>query len=100
MKISPNEMAAQADNAEQFLKQIANSNRLMVLCVLVEGERSVGELNELVPISQSALSQHLAKLRDARFVSTRRESQTIYYRLADPRVKVLLDSLYSMFCTP
>ncbi|MBV1920546.1 MAG: metalloregulator ArsR/SmtB family transcription factor [Pseudomonadales bacterium] len=100
MKISPNEMAAQADNAELFLKQIANNNRLMVLCVLVEGERSVGELNELVPISQSALSQHLAKLRDAGFVSTRRESQTIYYQLADPRVKVLLDSLYSMFCTP
>ena len=100
MKISPTEMAAQADNAERFLKQIANSNRLMVLCVLVEGERSVGELNELVPISQSALSQHLAKLRDAGFVSTRRESQTIYYQLADPRVKVLLESLYSMFCTP
>ena len=100
MKISPSEMANQAENAEKFLKQIANSNRLMVLCVLVEGEKSVGELNDLVPVSQSALSQHLAKLRDAGFVSTRRESQTIFYQLADPRVKVLLESLYAMFCIP
>ena len=97
MKISPAEMA---DQAERFLKKLANSNRLMVLCVLIEGELSVGELNELVPISQSALSQHLAKLRDAGFVSTRRESQTIYYQLADPRVKVIIESLYTMFCAP
>lgn len=100
MKISPVEMASQAKNAEKFLKQIANSNRLMVLCVLVEGEKSVGELNDLIPVSQSALSQHLAKLREAGFVSTRRESQTIFYQLADPRVKALLESLYTMFCIP
>ncbi len=98
MKISPAEMAVQAESAEQFLKKLANSNRLMVLCLLIEGERSVGELNELVPISQSALSQHLAKLRDAGFVSTRRESQTIFYQLADPRVKVIIEHLYAMFC--
>ncbi len=100
MKISPAEMAKNASDAEQFLKQLANSKRLMVLCVLIEGERSVGELNEQIPISQSALSQHLARLREAGFVSTRRESQTIYYQLADPRVKNVIQDLYSMFCTP
>lgn len=100
MKISPAEMAENAQDAEQFLKQLANRNRLMVLCVLVDGEYSVSELNQQVPISQSALSQHLAKLREAGFVSTRRESQTIFYQLADPRVKTVIRQLYGMFCSP
>lgn len=98
MKISPAEMAKHASDAESFLKQLANSKRLMVLCVLSQGELSVSDLNEQIPISQSALSQHLAKLRDAGFVSTRRESQTIYYQLSDPRVKTIIDSLYTLFC--
>ncbi len=98
MKISFTEMAARSTDAEKFLKQLANGKRLMILCVLAEGELSVGELNLQVPISQSALSQHLAKLRDAGFVATRRESQTIYYQLADPRVKTIIQSLYKMFC--
>jgi len=72
----------------------------MVLCILLEGEVSVGELNEQLPISQSALSQHLAKLREAGFVSTRRESQTIFYQLSDPRVERVIKDLYRMFCTP
>ena len=98
MKISFNEMAGRAVEAEQFLKQLANGNRLMVLCALSEGELSVGELNEQIPLSQSALSQHLAKLRSAGFVSTRRESQTIYYQLADKRVKAIVKDLYRLFC--
>lgn len=98
MKISPTEMAKQADNAERFLKQLANGKRLMVLCVLSEGELSVSDLNQQIPISQSALSQHLAKLRDAGFVTTRRESQTIYYQLSDPRVKTIIQDLYALFC--
>lgn len=98
MKINPGDMAENAEQAEQFLKQLANGNRLMVLCTLLEGEMSVGELNEQVPVSQSSLSQHLAKLREAGFVSTRRESQTIYYQLADPRVKKVIQDLYAMFC--
>ena len=65
----------------------------MVLCVLIEDERSVGELNEQIPISQSALSQHLAKLREAGFVNTRREVWAIYYQLADPRVKTVIQDL-------
>lgn len=98
MKINPADMAKNASQAEQFLKQLANGNRLMVLCTLLEGEMSVGELNEQVPVSQSSLSQHLAKLREAGFVSTRRESQTIYYQLADPRIKKVIQDLYAMFC--
>jgi ArsR family transcriptional regulator, virulence genes transcriptional regulator len=98
VKISPAKMAENAFDAEQFLKQLANGKRLMLLCVLLEGEQSVGELNAQIPISQSALSQHLARLREAGFVSTRRESQTIYYQLADPRVKTLIRDLYAMFC--
>ena len=98
MKINPGDMAENAEQAEQFLKQLANGNRLMVLCTLLEGEMSVGELNEQIPVSQSSLSQHLAKLREAGFVSTRRESQTIYYQLADPRVKKVITDLYAMFC--
>ncbi len=99
MKIELANMAENALQAEQFLKQLANSNRLMVLCALIEGEMSVGELNEQVPVSQSSLSQHLAKLREAGFVSTRRESQTIYYQLADTRVRTVIEDLYTMFCS-
>ncbi|MFA7554665.1 MAG: metalloregulator ArsR/SmtB family transcription factor [Spongiibacteraceae bacterium] len=100
MKINPADMAKNAVQAEQFLKQLANGNRLMLLCTLLEGEKSVSELNEQVLVSQSSLSQHLAKLREAGFVSTRRESQTIYYQLADPRVKTVIQDLYSLFCHP
>jgi len=98
MKISITEMAERSAEAEVFLKQLANSKRLMILCVLSEGELSVGELNERVPLSQSALSQHLGKLREAGFVATRRESQMIKYRLTDPRVEKIILSLYQVFC--
>jgi len=98
MKISIAEMTERSAEAEAFLKQLANAKRLMILCVLSEGELSVGELNERVPLSQSALSQHLCKLREADFVVTRRESQTIFYRLADPRVEKIILSLYQVFC--
>lgn len=98
MKVSPEKMKERSGEAEQFLKQLANAKRLMILCVLSDGEHSVTELNIAVPISQSALSQHLAKLREAGFVSTRRESQVIYYSLADQRVSRVIAELYSMFC--
>ncbi len=98
MKIDFSEMQKGSLDAEKFLKQLANANRLMILCVLMDGEVSVGELNERVPIAQSALSQHLAKLRDSGLVTTRRESQTIYYQLADQRAAQLIGHLYEMFC--
>ncbi|WP_207905779.1 ArsR/SmtB family transcription factor [Aestuariirhabdus litorea] len=87
-----------AHSAEQLLKRMANRNRLMVLCTLMDQELSVGELNQRVPLSQSALSQHLSVLRDAGLVATRKEAQTVYYRVDDPRVGKILDALYSIFC--
>jgi DNA-binding transcriptional ArsR family regulator len=86
--------------AAAFLKAVANGNRLMILCELKAGERSVSSLEEVVPLAQSALSQHLAKLREEGLVATRREAQTIYYRLADERVGRLIDTLAELFCAP
>jgi len=76
---SAREMQKNAGQAAAFLKSLANPHRLAILCVLGEGEVSVGELNERVELSQSALSQHLAVLREENLVATRREGQTIYY---------------------
>jgi ArsR family transcriptional regulator, virulence genes transcriptional regulator len=100
MEIALEEMSQHAAAAEQLLKQLANRNRLMVLCVLSDGELSVGELNARVPLSQSALSQHLAKLRQAGLVSTRREAQTIYYRMSDPAARRIIAELYLIYCGP
>ena len=87
-----------AARAAAMLRALGNPTRLMVLCSLIEGERSVGALNERIPLSQSALSQHLAKLREEDLVATRRESQTIYYRVADPMVYELIETLYGRYC--
>jgi DNA-binding transcriptional ArsR family regulator len=89
-----------AAEAADFLKSMANECRLMVLCELVQGERTVGQLEEVAGLSQSALSQHLAKLREAKLVATRREAQTIYYSLADSGVKRLIEVLYDLYCRP
>lgn len=98
MKVNYTDMLERSAEAQAFLKQLANSSRLMILCALNEGELSVSELNCKIPLSQSALSQHLAKLRKANFVSTRRDSQIIYYRLTDTRVKTIITDLYNLFC--
>ena len=88
-----------AEGVANVLKAIGNGRRLMVLCKLVEhDERTVGDLAVDVGLSQSALSQHLAKMRDEGLVSFRRESQTLWYRIADPRVQALLASLYDLYC--
>lgn len=89
----------QARQAATLLRALANPTRLMLLCSLVEGEHSVGELNERIPMSQSALSQHLARLREEHLVATRRQSQTIFYRIADPMVLELIAPLHRRFCT-
>ena len=92
---------AKADSvrAAAFLKAVANVNRLMILCELKDGERSVSALEGVVPLTQSALSQHLAKLRAENLVKTRREAQTIYYSLADARIARLIDTLDELFCS-
>lgn len=82
------------------MKALSNPRRLMILCELHKGERSVGDLEQVVGIRQSPLSQHLAKLRSDRLVATRRESQTIYYSLADRRVKKMIGLLYKLYCPP
>lgn len=91
-------MQSNAGEAAELLRLLANETRLMVLCQLGTGEKSVGELNALVGLSQSALSQHLAKLRAEGLVATRREAQTIYYGIADGRVSRLVATLYDIFC--
>ncbi|WP_419149130.1 ArsR/SmtB family transcription factor [Pseudoalteromonas 'SMAR'] len=92
------QMAENAEQAEALLKLMANKNRLMILCSLQKQELSVSELNQAVPLAQSALSQHLASMRKAEIVTTRREGATIYYRVSDPKVALLLESLYQLFC--
>ena len=93
------EFGRHAEAAASLLKALANPHRLQILCVLGEGELSVGALNERIPLSQSALSQHLAVLRADGLVSTRRESQTIYYRvLLGPALDVIR-VLHSHFCS-
>lgn len=77
---------------------IANPKRLLILCQLAEGEASVGQIQDAVGLSQSALSQHLGKLREAGMVATRREAQTIHYRLADDETRAVMTALYGIFC--
>ena len=82
-----------------LLKAMGNQRRLMLLCKLVEhGEMTVGDLAREVALSQSALSQHLAKMREEGLVAFRRESQTLWYRIADPRTEALLATLYQLYC--
>ncbi len=92
------ELHSHVSDAARLLKALANENRLMVLCALAQGELSVGELNERVVLSQSALSQHLAVLRRDGLVKTRRQSQTIYYSLAEGPARHLIESLHGIYC--
>jgi DNA-binding transcriptional ArsR family regulator len=94
------EMARHAEQAALFLKLMANPHRLMILCHLLDTEMSVSELNAHLPLSQSALSQHLAMLRKSGLVATRREQQTIYYSLASPEVYAVMVVLHEQFCRP
>lgn len=98
--LSPNQFAAKAGEAAALLKALAHEARLMVLCQLLDGEYSAGALQKASGLSQSALSQHLARLREEGLVATRREAQTIYYRLADPNVARVLDTLAAIYCPP
>jgi ArsR family transcriptional regulator len=98
--LSTADFAAQAAVAARLLKMLGNEARLMVLCQLVEGERSVGALQRGSGLSQSALSQHLAKLREESLVATRREAQTIFYRLADPKAARVIETLAAIYCPP
>jgi len=91
-------MEGHAADAANLMKALGNESRLMILCLLAQGERSVGELNEAVPLSQSALSQQLARLRAQGLVTTRRASQTIYYALADGPADRIIRLLHDIYC--
>jgi ArsR family transcriptional regulator, virulence genes transcriptional regulator len=97
----PGTLEKQAVEVAGILRALANERRLMILCKLVEcGEANVSALAEAVDLSQSALSQHLAKMRDEGLVTFRRESQTLWYRIADPRIEQLFVTLHKLFCRP
>ena len=91
-------LQSSALRACNLLKAMANPTRLMVLCQIAEGEKSVGELEQAVGLSQSGLSQHLAVLRRKKLVTTRRVRQTIFYSLASKEAAAVMDTLYEVFC--
>lgn len=91
-------LRAHAGRAAALLRALSNENRLMILCLLIEGERSVGELNAALPLSQSALSQHLAVLREEGLVETRREAQTVFYAVASEPVREVISTLHAVYC--
>lgn len=93
------QMRERAPDAAGLMKALGNESRLMILCTLAECERSVGELNQMVPLSQSALSQQLARLRENDLVETRRESQTIYYSLAPGPADRVIHLLHEIYCS-
>jgi len=101
VNFDPASMQARASDAADLLKALANPQRLRLLCMLVGKEKAVGQLNDQLPeLSQSALSQHLARLREQGLVRTRRESQTIWYSLEEGPAQVVIATLYDIFCTP
>jgi DNA-binding transcriptional ArsR family regulator len=99
MKIKPEEMLAAANEASALLKALANPHRLMIICQLLDGERSVGELTAFLKLRDSTVSQHLALLRRDGLVATRRDGQTIWYSIASAPARELLTTVYNVYCT-
>ena len=96
---SVDELGAKAAEAALLLRALSNEHRLLILCHLIaDGELAVGELVERVGLSPSALSQHLARLREEGLVSFRRESQTLFYQVADPKAARILERLWEIYC--
>lgn len=96
--LDTSQMQLAAREACALLRAVANEHRLIILCSISQGERTVGELQQLLPLSQSALSQHLARLRRDGLVSRRRSGQHIYYSLPPGPVERILETLYELFC--
>lgn len=104
-KLAPNQSAddfsklmEQARKASDLLKALSHENRLLILCLLVEEEKSVSELEDIMQMSQAAVSQQLARLRADRLVSTRRDGRVIYYSIASSEVSSVISTLYDIFC--
>ena len=93
-------MIANAQEASEFLKALSHEARLVILCLLVEGERSVTEIEQMLSLRQPAVSQQLARLRADNLVETRRDGKNIYYMLARPEVREIIVALHPAFCRP
>ena len=91
-------MESNASRASALLKAMSNQHRLMILCQLAPGEKCVSELEEIIDLSQSALSQHLARLRRDKLVQTRRQAQTIFYSLSGEEATSVIEVLYDLYC--
>jgi DNA-binding transcriptional ArsR family regulator len=100
MKIDSSIMESAADQASELLKALSNRHRLLIICQLIDGERSVGELAEFLNLRDSTVSQHLALLRKDGLVSARRDAQTIYYSIASAPARQILKTLYQVYCAP
>jgi DNA-binding transcriptional ArsR family regulator len=100
VRIDINAMEAQANKASSVLGALSNEKRLVILCQLVDGERSVNDLTELLGAPQSTISQHLGVLRREGLVQTRRDAQTLYYSLAGNEARAILETLQALYCPP
>ncbi len=100
MDIDPNHMAAAADQASDLLRSLGNRHRLLILCQLTEGERSVGDLAGFLKLRDSTVSQHLSLLRRDGLVRARRDGQTIWYSIASSSARRVLETLFEIFCKP
>ncbi|OJY11495.1 MAG: transcriptional regulator [Rhizobiales bacterium 62-47] len=98
MKIDSKIMEAAADQASDLLKALSNRHRLLIICQLIDGERSVGDLAQFLDLRDSTVSQHLALLRKDGLVSARRDAQTIYYSIASDPAREVLKTLYQVYC--
>ncbi len=98
--VAANDIFAAADEASALLKALANRHRLIIVCQLVEKERSVGELAALLKIRISTVSQHLALLRKDELVTARRDGQTIWYSIGSPQARALVRTVYRVYCAP
>jgi DNA-binding transcriptional ArsR family regulator len=100
MQINMERMHTAADTASDLLKALANRHRLLILCQLIEKERSVGDLAEFLGIRDSTVSQHLALLRRDGLVAARRDGQTIWYSISSTPARAVLETLYRVYCAP
>lgn len=100
MKINADDMDQAADAASALLKALSNRHRLIIVCQLVEQERSVGELGDVLGVRDSTVSQHLALLRREGLVTARREGQTVWYRIGSEPARALVNTLYQVYCQP
>ena len=98
-QINPAQMASAAAKASELMRTLGHKDRLMILCHLISGEKSVGELAGLLEIPQSPLSQHLARMRKENLVTTRREAQSIYYSIASTEAERMVELMHELYCS-